>query len=90
MQRKPATSTATTQGDRPQVIDSARKFASASPVIESVAERIAYRWSQGALERHLSIEYRTRRAFIEAVLRREFNRLRAENVALRMEQRRAA
>ena len=59
------------KGKGPQGVAAKRQFASQDIVIESVAERIANRWADGALELHLSIEYRVRRAFVEAVLRRE-------------------
>lgn len=71
------------QETRLQLVGAKRRFASTSPVIESVAERICYRFANGALERSLSIEFQTRREFIEAVIRRDYRRLREENAMLR-------
>jgi hypothetical protein len=68
--------------DRPHVIDGTSHFVSREPVIASVAERICHRFANGALERSLSIEFGTRREFIEALIRRDYRRLREENLRL--------
>lgn len=90
MRKNPTPPDPARQGARLQVVERTRQFASREPVIESVAERICHRFANGALERSLSIEFETRREFIEAVVRRGYQQVRAENVALRRELRRAA
>lgn len=68
------------QGCNPQGADGKEEVTCKVP---RVAERILYKFERGVLERYIASEYGIKREFVEALVRREYRRLAAENRQLR-------